>query len=83
MSENPREDKETASESRREALKKFGRYAAVTTPAMLMLLDSNRQEAMAYNKYETSKPVSKPRKKWQRKKYSWWQRWQRWQRRYY
>lgn len=82
MSEEQQEDLETASESRREALKRFGRYAAVATPAMLMLLDSNRQEAMAaYNQYDTSKPVSHPKKKkkwvYKKKRYSW-----RWRRRY-
>lgn len=76
MSERRQEKMETASESRREALKKFGRYAAVATPAMLMLLDGNRQEAMAYNDPQTSKPVSRPKKKW-RKRYRWW-----WWRRY-
>lgn len=45
MSEH--ESLKSASESRREILKKFGRYTAAATPAMLMLLDSNRQEAMA------------------------------------
>ena len=38
---------DSAAASRRETLKKFGRYAGAATPAMLMLLDSNRQRVRA------------------------------------
>jgi hypothetical protein len=55
---------DSVAESRRQVLKKFGRYAAAATPTMLMLLDSNRQSAMAgrkddKNDYEGSKPVGR------------------------
>ncbi|MGI9420620.1 MAG: hypothetical protein ACR2RA_22585 [Geminicoccaceae bacterium] len=75
MSEYEQEKMESASESRREALKQFGRYAAATTPAMLMLLDSNRQEASAHSRKKhgrhrhphrgghTSKATVHPKKK--------------------
>ncbi|MGI9419326.1 MAG: hypothetical protein ACR2RA_15980 [Geminicoccaceae bacterium] len=47
MSEQDQQLTESAAESRRKALKKFGRYAAAASPAMLMLLDSNRQGVRA------------------------------------
>lgn len=47
MSAEDHEKSDKAAESRRETLKKFGRYAAAATPAMLMLLESNRQGARA------------------------------------
>ena len=47
MSEQDQQLSDSAAESRRKALKKFGRYAAAASPAMLMLLDSNRQGVKA------------------------------------
>ena len=82
MSESERERQESASESRREILKKFGRYSAAATPAMLMLLDSNRQSALAaYVDPDTSKPVGgggKPRKPPRKKFRKWRWRHRRW-----
>lgn len=49
MSTDEQDSLDSAAESRRKILKKFGRYAAAATPAMIMLLESNRQEAMAQN----------------------------------
>lgn len=80
------EGSESASESRREILKKFGRYSAAATPAMLMLLDSNRQKAMAaYVDPDTSKPVGgghkphRPHKPYRPyrpyRPRPWWRRW--------
>ncbi|MGI9492573.1 MAG: hypothetical protein ACR2QF_09265 [Geminicoccaceae bacterium] len=47
MLEQDRNETQSVSASRREALRKFGTYAGAATPAMLMLLDSNRQAAFA------------------------------------
>jgi hypothetical protein len=68
------DESESAATSRRELLVKFGRYAGAATPAMLLLLDANRQSAQAAgwwwwrprkkrrgdhdDKHEASKPLS-------------------------
>jgi hypothetical protein len=57
------DDPHAAARSRRGILKKFGRYAAAATPAMLMLLDANRQSAAADEYDGYSKPVGGPKPK--------------------